>query len=95
MTTSASLRFHVRSQRVRGLATAFGLALTAAGTAAAEQTPAASAAVHHISHTAYLGTGLVSSASWLLNSTPDPPAFALLGAGFIGLALLGRKKLAR
>jgi hypothetical protein len=80
---------------VRGLATAFGLALTAAGTAVAEQTPAASAAAHQISHTAYLGTGLVSSAPWLLNSTPDHTTFALLGAGFIGLALLGRKKLAR
>jgi hypothetical protein len=88
MTTSVSLRFHVRSHRVRGLATAFGLALTAAGTAAAEQTLATP------DHTAYLGTGLVSSALGLL-STPDPAAFALLGVGFIGLALLGRKKLAR
>jgi hypothetical protein len=70
------------------------LALTAAGTAAAEQNPAAPA-VRHISHTAYLGTGLVSSAPWLLNSAPDPTTFALPGVGFIGLALLGRNKLAR
>jgi len=95
MTIRASSRLNVRLQRVRGLAAAFGLALTAAGTAAAQQTTAAPAAGQHISHAAFLGTGLVSSAPWLLNSTPDPTAFALLGIGFIGLALLGRKKLAR
>jgi len=92
---SASLQFSFRSQKVRGVATAFGLALTAAGTAAAAQISAVPAAVHHISHTAYLGTGLVSYGPWLLNSTPDPATFALLGAGFIGIALLGRKKLTR
>jgi len=95
MITNASLRFKFQSHRLRGRATAFALALTAAGTAAAEQTSTVPATAHHLSHTAYLGTGLVSSGPWLLNSTPDPATFALLGAGFIGIALLGRKKLAR
>ena len=94
MTMITSTRFNVQLQRVRGLAAGVCLALTAAGTAAAEPTVAHSA-VQHISSVGYLGTGLVSSAPWLLSSTPDPATFTLLGIGFIGVALLGRKKLAR
>ncbi len=36
--------------------------------------------------------GLISYAPWLLNETPEPTMFALIGAGLIGVALLRRKK---
>jgi len=61
----------------------------------AENVNVASNAARDAAHHAYLGTGLISSAPWLVNNTPETVVFTLFGVGFIGLALLGRKKLVR
>jgi hypothetical protein len=95
MVTGSSIGFNL----VRGAAAVCFSALCAASPALAavntenlnDASTAAGAVVRH----AYLGTGLLSSAPWLVNNTPESAVFTLLGAGFIGIALLGRKRLVR